>query len=199
MLHSIANRAVRARTATSRVDRGMSELLKSLAKNRDPAVFERLFVEFGPRIKAFMIRQGADHETAEELAQETMLIVWRKAEMFSESKGSVSTWIFTIARNLRIDRLRRHTPWQEFNEERDERESDEPAPDEAVAMSQRKMLIDAALAQLPDPQLEVVTLSYIEGLSHGEIAERLDLPLGTVKSRMRLAYSKVREALGEEI
>jgi RNA polymerase sigma-70 factor (ECF subfamily) len=142
-----------------------------------------------------MMRQGADANTAEELAQETLLMVWRKAALYSGEKGSPTTWIFTIARNLRIDRLRRETPWQALPDSHNEQASDDPAPDTLVSEAERRIRVQSALATLPQDQHEVVSLSYLEGLSHSEIAQRLDLPLGTVKSRMRLAYQKIREAV----
>ncbi|KUO62814.1 MAG: RNA polymerase subunit sigma [Alphaproteobacteria bacterium BRH_c36] len=173
----------------------MAHLLQRVAQSRDTQAFAELFENFAPRIKAYMIRQGADPTTAEELAQETLMMVWRKAGLYSDTKGSATTWIFTIARNLRIDRLRREVPWQALPEGRDEQPSEETAPDEAVSERERRERVHEVLETLPEDQHEVVVLSYIEGLSHSEIAERLELPLGTVKSRMRLAYQKIRESV----
>lgn len=173
----------------------MSELLYRIAEKRDPQAFGELYDAYAPRLKSYMIRQGADGATAEELAQETLLTVWRKAQLYSGEKGSASTWIYTIARNLRIDRIRRETPWQELPEGHNEEASDDPAPDEAVSQNERKVRVQQALKTLPAEQYEVVVLSYLEGLSHSEIADRLELPLGTVKSRMRLAYQKLRETV----
>ena len=179
-------------TITSRT---MADLLHRVAERRDVDAFKKLFQSFAPRVKSYMMRQGADANTAEELAQETLLMVWRKAALYSGEKGSATTWIFTIARNLRIDRLRREVVWQPLPENADEEASSDPLPDEELDARERRDRVRAALAELPADQSEVVTLSYIEGLSHSEIAERLGLPLGTVKSRMRLAYSKIREAV----
>ncbi|MEL7048064.1 MAG: sigma-70 family RNA polymerase sigma factor [Pseudomonadota bacterium] len=173
----------------------MSDLLQRVAESSDADAFGQLFENYAPRVKSYMMRQGADPNTAEELAQETLLTVWRKARLYSGEKGSATTWIFTIARNLRIDRLRRETPWQELPEGRDEEASSETPPDEAVSERERSARVHQALKTLPSDQYEVVVLSYLEGLSHSEIAERLNLPLGTVKSRMRLAYQKVRESV----
>jgi RNA polymerase sigma-70 factor (ECF subfamily) len=143
-----------------------------------------------------MMRQGADAGTAEELAQETLLAVWHKARLYSGEKGSASTWIYTIARNLRIDRLRRETPWQELPLGSEETEpACDPLPDEAVSAAEERKRIESALALLPREQHAVVALAFLEGLSHREIAERLGIPMGTVKSRMRLAYRKLREAV----
>jgi len=175
----------------------MTDLIHKVARNRDSQAFHELFVTFSPRIKAMLMRQGADPETAEEIVQETMLSVWRKAHLFAESKGSFSTWVFTIARNLRIDRLRRNGVWQELGTEIDERPSEDDSPYDEVHREQQRERVAAALETLTPEQHEVVRLSYIEGLTHTDIAERLGVPLGTVKSRMRLAYGKIRERLGD--
>lgn len=175
--------------------RAMADLLHRVANARDTEAFKKLFLSFAPRVKSYMMRQGADAHTAEELAQETLLMVWRKAGLYSGDKGSATTWIFTIARNLRIDRLRREVAWQPLPEGSEEEPSTDPLPDEELDTRERRDRVRAALAELPADQSEVVTLSYIEGLSHSEIAQRLGLPLGTVKSRMRLAYLKVRAAV----
>lgn len=173
----------------------MADLLTRVAERGDVEAFRKLFQLFAPRVKAYMMRKGADAATAEELAQETLLTVWRKAKLYSSDKGTAATWIFTIARNLRIDRLRREVAWQALPEGHDEEASDEPLPDEVADGRERQKRVQAALAELPADQYEVVQLSYIEGLSHSEIAARLGLPLGTVKSRMRLAYQKIRDCV----
>jgi len=173
----------------------MADLLQRIAERADPAAFRELYEAYGPRVKAYMMRKGADAGTAEDLAQETLLTVWRKAALYAGDKGSMTTWVFAIARNLRIDRLRREVPWQELPEGRLAEASSEPLPDEAMTEKEQKERVQAALAELPPEQKEVVSLAYLEGFSHSEIAERLGLPLGTVKSRMRIAYQKIRQAL----
>ena len=174
----------------------MSDLLSQIAIERSDAAFRRLFDEFGPRIRDYMRRRGADTATAEELVQETLLTVWRKAALYSSDKGTPASWIFTIARNLRINRLQREVVWQELsNEQADAIPSEDAAPDDTVAARQRQVRVQAVLAELPADQRAVVTLAFIEGLSQSDIAARLSLPLGTVKSRMRLAYQRVRAAL----
>ncbi len=173
----------------------MPDLLQQVAQDRDVDAFRQLYQSYAPRVKSYMMRQGADANTAEELAQETLLTVWRKASLYSGEKGSATTWIFTIARNLRIDRLRREVPWQELPEGHAETASSDILPDEAVSEVERRERVQRAMSGLPEDQLEVVNLSYIDGLSHSEIADKLELPLGTVKSRMRLAYQKIREAV----
>jgi RNA polymerase sigma-70 factor, ECF subfamily len=171
----------------------MADFLQRIAERGDVEAFRQLFQSYAPRVKSYMMRQGADANTAEELAQETMLTVWRKAGLYSGDKGSATTWIFTIARNLRIDRLRRELTWISLPEGHAEQPSTDALPDDILSEQERKVRVQQALKQLPADQLEVVSLSYIEGLSHSEIADRLRLPLGTVKSRMRLAYQKIRE------
>ena len=173
----------------------MAEFLHRIAAKGDVEAFRELFEMYAPRVKAYMMRQGADANTAEELAQETLLTVWRKAALYSGDRGSATTWIFTIARNLRIDRLRKEMTWVELPEGRAEQASDDPHPDDTITEKERSKRVQSALAELPADQHEVVALSYVEGLSHSEIAGRLGLPLGTVKSRMRLAYMKIRGAV----
>jgi RNA polymerase sigma-70 factor (ECF subfamily) len=173
----------------------MADFLQRIAEGGDVEAFRKLFEAYAPRVKSYMMRQGADANTAEELAQETLLTVWRKASLYSGEKGSATTWIFTIARNLRIDKLRREQTWVALPDGYDQEVSPDATPDEALAEEERRVRVQGALAELPHDQHEAVVLSYIEGLSHSEIAARLGLPLGTVKSRMRLAYLKIREAV----
>lgn len=176
--------------------RSVADLLRRVAECGDVEAFRSLFQVYAPRVKSYMMRQGADAGTAEELAQETLLAVWNKARLYSREKGSAATWIYTIARNLRIDRLRREMPWQELPAGYEEKQaSHEPRPDEAASAGEERRRIESALARLPREQHEVVALAFLEGLSHSDIAERLGIPMGTVKSRMRLAYQKLREAV----
>ncbi|HEY7084897.1 MAG TPA: sigma-70 family RNA polymerase sigma factor [Hyphomicrobiaceae bacterium] len=173
----------------------MADLLRRVAERADTTAFRELYQTYGPRVKAYMMRRGADAGTAEDLAHETLFTVWRRAALYRAEKGSAASWIFAIARNLRIDRLRREVPWQQLPQELLEEASGDALPDAALAEKERHARINAALSGLPPEQHEVVVLSYLEGLSHGEIAQRLGLPLGTVKSRIRMAYQKVRAAL----
>jgi RNA polymerase sigma-70 factor, ECF subfamily len=175
----------------------LTDLLGRIAVQRDREAFARLFQLVGPQVKGMLVRQGADYGTAEEIVQDTFLTVWRKAELFVAARGSAVTWIYTIARNLRIDRLRREVPWQELGEDHLEQASGDPLQDDQLAAEQIQARLRSVLETLPADQGEVVALAYTEGLSHGEIAGRLDIPLGTVKSRMRLAYQKIKDALAE--
>ena len=127
----------------------MADLLRRVADRADPAAFRELYETFGPRVKAYMMRKGADAGTAEDLAQETLLTVWRKASLYADDKGSMTTWVFAIARNLRIDRLRREVPWQELPEWRLVEASEEALPDEALVEKQQHVRLHAALTDLP--------------------------------------------------
>ena len=174
----------------------MSDLLSRIATDRSDAAFRSLFDEYGPRVRHFMLKLGADPSLAEELTQQTLITVWRKAQLYSAEKGSASTWIYTIARNLRTDHIRRQRAWQELSGEHAQAiPSEEPSPEQVVSARERQARVQEVLGDLPPEQLEVVRLAYMDGLAHGEIAERLSLPLGTVKSRIRLAYQKLRVAL----
>jgi len=175
-----------------------SDNLLQIANQKDRLAFQQLFQKYAPRVKSLMMRHGADANTAEELAQETLLSVWRKASLYSSERGSVTTWIFTIARNLRIDRLRKEEMWVELPDGYDQEASTDAQPDEVVSDEERRLNMRRALDGLPPDQYQVVVLSFIDGLSHRQIAERLRLPVGTVKSRIRLAYLKLRTAVGTE-
>ncbi len=193
MIPQIEIARTRSRLRISPGSISMADFLQRIAERGDVEAFRKLFQSYAPRVKSYMMRQGADANTAEELAQETMMTVWRKASLYSVEKGSATTWIYTIARNLRIDRLRREMTWVSLPEGHEQEASSDALPDDVLSERERKIRVQAALSGLPPDQLEVVSLSYIEGLSHSEIAERLGLPLGTIKSRMRLAYQKIRE------
>ena len=144
------------------------------------------------------MRLGAAAEPAEELAQEAMIMVWRKADTFDAAQASASTWIFRIARNKRIDALRR--------EKRPELDASDPLlvpeqPEEAdrvLEVTQEEGRLRRALEVLPSEQAEIVRLAYFEDQAHSSIADSTGLPLGTVKSRLRLALAKLRTVLQEE-
>ena len=169
--------------------------MERVARHRDREAFQCLFLHFGPKIKAVMIRSGTDSGTAEDLAQDVMLSIWRKAELYAPERGTVAAWVFTIARNTRIDRLRRQSS-RVYEDIADlNLESPEADGEQETEMRQRDSLVREAIASLPPDQRRVVELSFIEDMPQAEIATALDLPLGTVKSRMRLAYAKLRERM----
>ena len=164
----------------------------------DRAAFARLFGHFAPRVKAYMLKLGLPAQRAEDLAQDTMLSVWRKASLYDPAKAEAATWVFTIARNLRIDALRRERHPEVSDDELLEHEDDRPGADELLDGDRRARRLRSALAALTPEQAEVVQLSFFADLAHPAIAERLDVPLGTVKSRLRLAMLKIRKALGDD-
>jgi RNA polymerase sigma-70 factor (ECF subfamily) len=173
----------------------LEQLLKQVAARRDRVCFAELFDYFAPRIKSFMMRKGVTSELAEDLVQETMVAVWTKAALYSSEKGTVSTWIFTIARNLRIDRARRESSAHFTDIEDFDAASDEPGSDELLNRAQEDGHVARALAQIPAEQREILILSYVDDVPQSEIAMRLQMPLGTVKSRMRLAYRRLKKLL----
>lgn len=173
-------------------------LLLAIGRDQDRAAFVDLFEQYAPRVKSYLMRLGAPASEADELAQEAFVSVWRKARLFDPGRASAATWIFRIARNLRIDALRRDRTAGRF--EPDLSDAPEPAetPEAAALGRQRDERIGVALASLPAEQLEVLRLSFFQDRPHGEIAEALGLPLGTVKSRIRLALARLRAALEDE-
>ena len=173
-----------------------SACLVEIARSKDSQQFALLFGYFAPRLKSFFLRLGLSPAAAEDLAQETMLTVWNKAQSFDATRASASTWIFTIARNLRIDLLRRERDPNLLAELYDG--VVEPMPSDNVLTVEREVRIRAALDKLPADQADVIRLSFFEDRPQSEIANTLDIPLGTVKSRVRLAMNRLR-ALVEDL
>lgn len=173
----------------------MEELMRAVISQRDIAAYEIIFKYFAPRIKAYMMRLTTDRQLAEELMQETMIAVWHKADHFDPAKGALSTWIFTIARNLRIDAVRR-SKRPEFDPEDPAFIPDSaPTADNLITARQTADELKAAIAELPFEQSELLKMSFFDDYSQSTIAAKMNIPLGTVKSRMRLAFNKLRIAL----
>lgn len=175
----------------------LAELVQQVANAKSREAFLALFDHFAPRLKAFYRRRGADEARAEDLVQDVMVALWQRAEQFDHRQAGVSTWLFTIARNRQIDLIRRDLRPDLDPDEPALQPSDPPAPDVAFDMTQVATRVRAALEQLPPEQAELIRLSFYEEASHSAIAQHLELPLGTVKSRLRLALQKLRLALGE--
>ena len=173
----------------------LSILVVRIAERGDREAFSQLFAHFAPRVKSYLMRLGVPQETAEELAQETLLTVWRRAKAFDPARAAASTWIFTIARNLRIDLSRRDRRAPLVD---DPIVAQGPAtPDEALFVVEDGERIGTAIATLPKEQAQVIALAFFADKAHSEIAGELGLPLGTVKSRLRLALARLRGALAE--
>lgn len=170
-------------------------MILAIAMAGDRDAFERLFRQFAPRVKTYYLKCGASEAMAEELVQETMLMVWRKSRLFDPRKAGAATWIFTIARNLFVDAWRRAR--------RPEFDAQDPALvrnpereiDSELIRSQSEVLVREAVGGLPAEQREVLELSFFSEQPHSAIAKRLELPIGTVKSRMRLALKRMRSQL----
>lgn len=172
-----------------------ADLLERIASHGDRAAFGVLFDHYAPRVKGYLGRLGLEPGRAEDLTQDVMVAVWRKAASFDRSKASVSTWIFRIARNRRIDLFRRERTAALDPDEPLLTPDALPLPDAELAAGQQGALIAAALAELPPEQREMIRAAFYEDLSHAEIAERTGLALGTVKGRLRLAFGKLRARL----
>ncbi len=177
----------------------MADRIDAVGRDRDKAAFVAVFDYYAPRVKAYLLRLGTDNGAAEELAQEVMISVWRKAHTYDRSQASVSTWIFRIARNRRIDAFRRTAKDDLDPHEPMLRPEAPPAPDDAAASTEREAAVRAAMKDLPEDQLTLLRLAFFDGLSHREIADKTGVPLGTVKSRLRLAFQKLRGKLDEDL
>lgn len=159
----------------------------------DRDAFALAFGKYAPKVKSYLIRLGAPVAIAEDLAQVAMVTVWRRAALYDAAKAKASTWIFVIARNSWIDKLRREKVELAYrNVSIVSEQSTQEAPDDAAVRSQTENQVRAAMETLSEEQRQVVRLSFFEDHPHSEIAERLSLPLGTVKSRLRLALIKLR-------
>ncbi len=176
----------------------LCDLIERVAATRDRVAFATIFEHFAPRLKAFGMRQGSDPASAEELAQEALLSVWRKAETFDRTRATVTTWVFTIVRNKRIDMFRRESRPEVALDLAPEQVSEADGPDRMLEIDQSGGAVREALRHLPVDQLEVVRKAFFEDKSHSVIAEELNLPLGTVKSRIRLALARLRAAIAED-
>jgi len=173
----------------------LNALLIRVAGSRDRAAFATLFSHFAPRVKAYLLRLGASPALAEDLAQEALLSLWRKAHLFDPAKASAATWLFTIARNLRIDAIRREKR-PELDSE-DFLPANQPDADDRIVLADDEVRLRAALRALPPDQVQVIELSFFADKPHSQIAGELGIPLGTVKSRLRLAMARLKRMLGE--
>lgn len=172
-----------------------NQYAEQVAQSRDKTAFSHLFDFYAPRIKAYIINTGCSEAIAEEITQDAMVTLWRKAHLFDRKKSSLGTWLFRIARNRRIDLIRRDKSDRlDPNDptlfpvlvEVDEMQMDARTRDDQVSESIR---------HLPEEQKRLIYMSFFEGKTHSVIAEELNLPLGTVKSRIRLAFNRLRKSL----
>ena len=169
-------------------------LMTAIAERADRAAFARLFQTYAPKVKAHLVARGAAAGIADELVQDVMLVVWRKAALYDAARGSLATWLYTLSRNCLLNHVR--------HERRVDVEIDVPEPAAAPGDSEDAMLaaagrrkLAATLAQLPAEQLEVLQRAYWRGQTMQECADEQQVPLGTVKTRVRLALSRLRELM----
>lgn len=175
-----------------------ADLVVAIAERQDRTAFSELFEYYAPRVKSYLMRLGSDGAQAEEIAQDVMVNVWRKAALFDRAQASVSTWIFRIARNRRIDVFRRSRRPDLDPEEPMVLPSGVEAPEARVESLETEARVRAAMKDLPEEQVSLLKLAFYEGLSHREIAEKIGVPLGTVKSRIRLAFVKMKARLEDD-
>jgi RNA polymerase sigma factor (sigma-70 family) len=190
------NMRVDAVTAVEKTEAQWVARVRRIADHQDQKAFAEVFRHFAPRVKAFLIKSGADQSLAEECMQDVMATLWHKAHMYDPARASVATWVFTIARNRKIDLLRRYA--------RPEPEElswgPEAAPDQAdvIALQQDSTRLAEAIRQLPEKQRTLIERAYFGDLTHSEIAAETGLPLGTIKSRIRLALDRLRHAMSTQ-
>jgi len=204
---SSRHRVARASRATIRANANRrpnaivdwAELIGRVASRGDREAFKALFEHFAPRIKGFLIKTGCTVDAAEEIAQSTMVALWTKAGQFDPSSAGAAAWIFTIARNQRIDAVRKAAREGRLSQEvfLDEEADPTLAADQIVSRVEDATRVAAAIERLSVEQSTVIRLSFIEERPHSEIAAVLGLPLGTVKSRIRLAMNRLRELLDD--
>lgn len=185
------------RDSTSAAREDLTRDLCAVGHDGDRDAFVRLYKYYGPRLRSFLLGQGASAGEAEEVIQDTMMTVWRKAGMFDPAKAAAGTWIFTIARNLRIDALRKAN--RPLPEPDDPVMAPQPlaSPERMSELAQVGDRVVSALSAMPEEQATAVHMSFFEDKSHGEIARELGVPLGTVKSRLRLAMQRLKQEMGE--
>lgn len=168
----------------------LAECLLKVGSSQDRIAFGMLFEHYAPRVKAYLMRSGANDGLAEECVQETMVTVWHKSKQFDPQRASATTWIFTIARNKKIDALRKQNRPQP--DELDWGPDCEPDAADAFAQEQESLLLRDAISALPEKQKNLIQRAFYGDLSHQELAQETGLPLGTIKSRLRLALEKLR-------
>jgi RNA polymerase sigma-70 factor (ECF subfamily) len=176
----------------------LEDLIVAIGQRQDRSAFAALFAHFAPRVKAYLVRSGSEPSIADELTQEVMLLVWRKAAYYDPVRANAATWIFIIARNKRIDRIRRdRTPGLTPDNLVLGLDAEFP-PDHRLEAAEEARSLNAAVVDLPEEQASLLRLAFYQGKSHSAIAAQVGLPLGTVKSRLRLALARLRAHLGAQ-
>jgi RNA polymerase sigma-70 factor, ECF subfamily len=187
----------KAAKLVSHSSRDFGALIACIAQNQDREAFAEVFNHYAPRVKALLVKSGSPPAAAEELAQEAMLTVWRKAASYDPARASVSAWIFTIARNLRNDSLRRgssalHAFDATFGAE------DPAQPDAILSGAQDGARVRAAMRSLNPDQAQAIEMAFYQEQTHSQISQALGVPLGTVKARIRFGMMKLRAFIERE-
>lgn len=175
--------------------------MQAVARRRDQVCFMRIYDHFAPRVRLYLRGLGVREAVAEELAQEALLRLWQRADSYDAERSTLSTWLFRIARNLHIDRLRRENHWIAVDVEpalEIEAETDNPAFSSAESFAAHADL-NERIERLPTTQARLIRMSYFEAKSHQQIADALGMPLGTVKSSIRRAFLRLQSGVQEAV
>lgn len=173
------------------------DLLERVARERDRDAFEVLYGRYARAVYSLVVRIVRDRHTGEDVAQEAFAAVWRAAAGYHRGRGSAAGWMFAIARNAAIDAGRARVPL--VIGEMPDRPDPSPLPDDQAIRELEAFRVHVAVDSLPEREREVIELAYFSGLAQSEIAERLELPLGTVKTRTRSALQRMAPLLREEV
>ncbi len=169
-------------------------LMAAVAERADRDAFAQLFRRYAPRVKGHLMARGAPAVAADELTQETMLLVWRKAALFDATKGGLATWLFTISRNCLLNHLRRSGRPIPDDDPADDRDLP-PDGEQQLLGAEATRLVTASIDRLPPEQREILVGAYWKGQTLQECADEAKIPLGTAKTRVRLALARLRELM----
>lgn len=189
------NDRMSAAEASAQFEARLSQLLCKVAQEQDRQAFAELFDAMAPRLKSRLMKSGLDAANAEDLLQDVMVSVWTKAGLFDPDRGSAFAWVFTIARNAKIDRMRRSRPTASLDIMEWDPIDDSESSEDRLIKADRVSGLEKALKSISPEQRIILEMAFVEELPQSDIARKLGLPLGTVKSRMRLAYSHLRKSL----
>jgi len=183
---------IKADTSCIISDGELTSCIELIGKNQDKSAFSSIFKYFAPRLKSFLVKAGSTDMQAEEVIQEVMIAIWTKANTYDSNKSSVSTWVYTIARNKRIDKIRKEK--RHYLSESDEglEVPVDSTQEKEIFSAQISNSLKGYMSNLPEEQSMLLKLSYFYNKTHADISEELKIPLGTVKSRIRLALAKMR-------
>ena len=189
---AMKTRDIKADTCSVNTDDDLTVCIDLIGKNQDKLAFNNIFRYFAPRLKSFLVKAGSTDTQAEEVIQEVMIAVWTKSSTYNSDKSSVSTWIYTIARNKRIDKIRKEK--RHYLSESDEglEIPVDSTQEKEIFATQVSSSLKRYMSNLPEEQSKLLKLSYFYNKTHADISEELKIPLGTVKSRIRLALTKMR-------